>query len=134
MAAGGAPLSSLRQMPVKVTTAPISRRPWRSFAASLAASNGSRCSRMVAPISVSDMCPALAPRHRREESDFARAQNGRVAPHMRPVDRRADHLRILERVGGFLAPAAEPRHELRDRRDAPPPPHPLLPPARAPPP
>jgi hypothetical protein len=47
MAASGAPDSSLRQIPVKVTTAPISPRPRRSFAASLAASNGSRCSRMV---------------------------------------------------------------------------------------
>src|SRR6266567_880899 len=60
----------------------------------------------------------LAPRHRREESDLARAQNGRVAPDMRLVDRSADHLRILERVGIFLAAMAEPRHEIGDRRDA----------------
>src|SRR5262249_26726669 len=62
--------------------------------------------------------PALAPRHRRKESDFARAPNGRVAPHMRAVDRRADPLRILERVGVFLAATAEPGHEIGDRRDA----------------
>src|SRR5215813_6924360 len=60
----------------------------------------------------------LAPRHRREEGDFARTQNGRVAPDMRAVDRGANHLRILERVGVFLAAMAEPGHEIGDRRDA----------------
>jgi hypothetical protein len=37
-------------MPVKVTTAPMSVRPRVSFAASVAASNGSRCRRTVADI------------------------------------------------------------------------------------
>src|SRR5262249_57157912 len=60
----------------------------------------------------------LTPRHRREEGDFARAQNGGVAPDVCPVDRDANHLRILERVGVFLAATAEPGHEIGDRRDA----------------
>src|SRR5262249_57858379 len=60
----------------------------------------------------------LASRHRRKKGDFARAQNGGVVPHVRPVDGGADHLRILERVGIFLTATAEPGHEIGDRGDA----------------
>src|SRR6516165_4801482 len=114
MASSGAPVSSLRQMPVKVTTAPISPRPRRSLSTSLAASNGSRCSRTVAAMSV---FLALAPRHRREKGDLVRAENGGVGAHMGAIDRGADHLRIFEGVGVFLATLAEPSHEIGDCRD-----------------
>src|SRR5215831_376005 len=116
MASSGAPVSSLRQMPVKVTTAPISPRPRRSLSTSLAASNGSRCSRTVAAMSVVRFL-ALAPRHRREKGDLVRAENDRVGAHMGAIDCCADHLRIFKGVGIFLAALAEPSHEIGDCHD-----------------
>src|SRR5882724_5889228 len=123
MATSFAPDSSPRQMPVKVTTAPISVRPRLSLAASLAASNGSRCRRMVMlfaptfPASSPQGRMKSSPRHRREEGNFACARDRGVGLDMGAVDRRADHLRVLERMGIFLAAQREPAHEVGDRRD-----------------
>src|SRR5712691_6767039 len=121
MATSLAPASSPRQMPVKVTTAPTSVRPRESLPASVAASNGSRCRRTVAVMARTPNAPAgkgSAPGHRREESDFACTQDSGVGPDMGAVDGGADHLRVLERVGIFVAAAAEPIDEIADRRDA----------------
>src|SRR5262249_27259661 len=60
----------------------------------------------------------LAPRHRREERDLARAPNGRGAPPLRPGARGAKYLPVLQPPGVFLAAMAEPRHEIGGRRDA----------------
>ena len=55
-------------------------------------------------------------RHRREEGDLAGAGDRGVGAHMALVDGGADRLRMLERMGIFLAAGAEPAHQLRDRR------------------
>src|SRR5262245_17245918 len=107
--------SSPRQMPVKVTSAPTSVRERVSLAASAAASNGSRCRRMVAVIAVRFLRSAA--RHRREEGDLARAGNGAVGAHMGAVEGGADHLRILERAGIFVAAGAQPGDEIGDGGD-----------------
>src|SRR5262245_21395068 len=110
MATSGAPPSSARHTPVKVTTAPISVRPRLSSAASAAASNGSRCRRMVA-VMVRLRLPAgkvLASRHRREEGDLARTRNRAVGLDVGAVNGGADHLGILDRVGVLLAVRAQP--------------------------
>src|SRR6185312_1672549 len=118
MASSGAPASSPRQMPVNVTTAPISLRPRRSFSVSLAASNGSRCSRTVAAMSVSRSSSRLSTRHRRKEGDLARTRNGCVGANVGAINGSADYPRVFERVGVFLAALAQPSHEFRDRCDA----------------
>ena len=104
-------------MPVKVTTAPMSVRPRVSSAASAAASNGSRCRRTVADIDAYSglhLLPLrqawrLTARHRREEGDLARAGDRRVggAHGLRSMAARIT-LRILERMGIFLAAPGEP--------------------------
>src|SRR3989442_2534545 len=123
MAAIESPFSAPRQMPVKVTTAPISVRPRVSAATSAAISMVSRCRRMVTtrPHVASPRRRerrSLSPRHGREEGDFLCAGNCRVGPHVALIDRGADHPGIFERVGVFLAALREPPDEIADRRDA----------------
>src|SRR5262245_27991477 len=96
-------------MPVKVTSAPTSGRPRLSLSASAAASNGSCCRRMVAVISPS--------RHRREKGDLAGTGNCGIGLDMGAVDRGADHLRVLEGIGVFLAAPGEPSHQIADSRN-----------------
>src|SRR4051812_41128570 len=98
------PSLSARQMPVKVATAPMSVQPCVSAAISALMSKSSRCNRTNS-----------ASRHRREERDLARARDRRVGLHMCAVDRSADHLGVLERVGIFLAPPRKPRHQFANR-------------------
>src|SRR6185437_500378 len=101
------PFSSARQIPVNVTTAPISLRPAVSFFTSPATSIGSRCRRMIAVIARR----ASAAGHRREECDLPGTGDARIGANVIAVDGGADHLRIFERVGVLLAPAGEPRHQ-----------------------
>src|SRR5262245_49922197 len=115
MATSGASPSCARHTPVKVTTAPISVRPRLSSAASAAASNGSRCRRMVAVMVRLRLCPAgkvSASRHRREEGDLARARYRGIGLDVGAVDGGADHLGTLEGVGVFLAAPAQPVDEI----------------------
>src|SRR5262245_42648994 len=98
-------------MPVKATTAPMSARPCVNAAVSAAASNGSRCRRMVADIS-------SASGHRRKDSDLARSGHRGLGPHMGAVDCRADDLRILERMRVLVAALGEPGHQVADGRDS----------------
>src|SRR3954467_6761522 len=53
--------------------------------------------------------------HRREKSDLARARDRCVRLDMRVVDRGADYLRLLERVGIRLTAAGQPGDQLIDR-------------------
>src|SRR6266567_2987812 len=98
-------MSSPRQMPVNVATAPMSVRPCDSFAISAPASKSSRWMRT----------DTLAPGHRREERDLARARDLGLGLDVIAVDRGADHVRVLERVGIFLAATRQPRDEIGDR-------------------
>src|SRR5579862_9238998 len=95
-------------MPEKVTTAPISVRPRVSFATSTAASKISRCRRIVVVIASS------AARHRWKEGDLAGTGDSGVGSHVVAINRGANHFRILEGVGIFLAAARQPRHEVAD--------------------
>src|SRR6185503_2066253 len=104
MAMTRSPPSLPRQMPVKVATAPMSVRPFVSRAISAPMSKSSRCSRINS-----------ASGHRREECDLARTRDRGLGLHMRVVDRRADHLGVLERVGVFLAAPREPGDQFADR-------------------
>src|SRR3954447_6763574 len=97
-----------RQMPVKVATAPMSLRPAVSRAISAPMSKSSRCSRTVTSSSG----------HRRGESDLARPADRRVGLDVGLVDRGADDLRVLERIGVFLTASAQPGHEIADRAHA----------------
>src|ERR1051325_7497004 len=60
---------------------------------------------------------ALAAGHWREKSDFVRAFERCLRPDVVLVDRGADHLRVLECEGIFLAAGGEPLHQLADGRD-----------------
>src|SRR3954468_24416229 len=95
-------------MPVKLATAPISVRPWERSAISAPTSKSSRWMRTL----------MSAARHRRKERDLARARDLRVGLHVSLVDRGADHLRVLERVGIFLATSLQPRDQLANRAHA----------------
>src|SRR4051812_29306248 len=97
-----------RQMPAKVATAPMSVRPAVSRAISAPMSKSSRCSRTVTSSSG----------HRREECDLPRPADRRVGLDVGLVDRRADDLRVLERIGVFLTASAQPGHEIADRAHA----------------
>src|SRR5688572_19750123 len=94
-------------MPVNVATAPMSARPCVSRAISAPTSKSSRCSRTKS-----------ASGHRREERNLTRALDRSVRLHVRVVDRRADDLRVLERIGIFLAAFREPGHEFPDGANA----------------
>src|SRR3954462_14413793 len=95
-------------MPVKLATAPISVRPWERRAISAPTSKSSRWMRTL----------MSAARHWRKERDLARARDLRVGFHVGLVDRGADHLRVLERIGIFLATPSQPRNQLTDRAHA----------------
>src|SRR5262245_8670087 len=101
-------MPSSRQMPVKVATAPISARPCVRRAISAPRSKSSRWMRTV----------TLSPRHRRKKRDLARAGNLRIGLHVITVDRCSDDVRVLERVGIFLAALRQPRNEVADRAHA----------------
>src|SRR5437773_1536363 len=90
-------------MPEKVTTAPMSVRPWIRPAISRAMSKSSSWMRMV-----TGPLMRLAAGHRREERDLAGARDRGIRPDMGVVDRGEDHLRPLERIGVGLAPAGQP--------------------------
>src|SRR5215510_14796146 len=94
-----------RHIPVNVATAPISVRPRDNVAISAPMSKSSLWMR-------TDMS---APGHRREEGDLARAGDRGLRPHVVAVDRGADHVRVLERIGILLAPSGQPSDEIADR-------------------
>src|SRR4051812_16791730 len=99
-------------MPVKATTAPMSVRPCVSATVSAPVSKGSRWRRMVAAGIGSP------PGHRREERDLAGACDRGVRAHMGAIDGGADHLRILECMGVFLAALRQPADQVADGRNA----------------
>src|SRR3954451_11842464 len=99
--------SSARQMPEKLTTAPMSVRPLVRHAISRAMSKSSSWIRIVTgPVM------RLAAGHRRKERDLAGARDRGVRLHVGMVDRGADHLRLLEGVGVGFAPAGQPGDQL----------------------
>src|SRR6202051_2922959 len=103
-------LSALpRQMREKLTTAPISVRPWVSAAISRAMSKSACWMRMV---TLAVIRPSgsfkLAAGHRREEGNLAGAGNHGIRLDMGVVDRGADHPRRLARVGLALAALRPP--------------------------
>src|ERR1700675_4369238 len=118
MVRSGAPDSSPRQMPVNVTTAPISVRPRVSWAASCAVSNGSRWSRTAAfivsvPGSALAQGAMLSPRHRGEERYFSRSHDRSIGLDVGAFDRCADDVRVVEGVRIFFAALAQPADQIR---------------------
>src|SRR6266702_3562459 len=68
--------------------------------------------RMVTAPVVTGEVMGLAAGHRREERDLAGAGDRGVRLDVGMVDRGADHLRLLERIGIGLAPAGQPGDQL----------------------
>src|ERR1700686_5407415 len=95
------PPSVPRQMPEKLTTAPISVLPFVSAAISAAISKSACWMRMVTLAIISG--PGSAAGHRREEGDLAGAGDHRIRLDMGVVDRGADPPGFLERIGVSLA-------------------------------
>src|SRR5579862_8387442 len=93
------PFSLPRQMPLKLTTAPISVRPLVSAAVSCAMSKSACWIRMVTGRGMT----RSAAGHRREKRDLAGAGNHAVGLDVGVVDRGADHPRRLEGMGVGLA-------------------------------
>src|SRR5229473_1309469 len=110
-----------RQMPEKLTTAPISVRPFVSAAISCAMSKSASWMRMVtlAVMRASQwLSNGLTAGHRREEGNLAGAGNHRIRFDMGVVDRGADHLRRLERIGIGLAASRQPSDQIVHGADA----------------
>src|SRR5579872_1044292 len=120
-----APSSLPRQIPLNVTTAPISPRPFVSAEISRAMSKSSCWMRIVtrlergALMRASRMPWILAAGHRREKGDFAGPFDRRPRLDMGVVDRRANHPWRLEGVGIGLAAFGEPCDQFFDGLDAP---------------
>src|ERR1700726_2194082 len=100
------PPSVPRQMPEKLTTAPISVRPFVSAAISAAMSKSACWMRMVTLAIISG--PDSAAGHRREEGDLAGPGDRRIRLDMGVIDRGADHPRLLERIRISLAALRQP--------------------------
>src|SRR4051794_9970491 len=96
-----------RQIPVKVTTAPISVRPPVSAAISAAMSKVSRCR----PTLIS------ASGHRRKEGDLPRTGDGGAGFDMHLIHRRTHDPWVFERIGVGLPPRREPLHQIGDGAD-----------------
>src|ERR1700730_14744603 len=128
------PPSLPRQMPEKLTTAPISVRPLVSAAIScgmrrvtLAVMRSSRCLSTASYLFEHDLFGkpvptfpdhALTAGHRREERNLAGAGNHAIRLDMGVVDRGADHPRRIEGIGVGLATSRKPRHQIVDGADA----------------
>src|SRR4051794_7121564 len=93
-----------RQIPVKVTTAPISVRPPVSAAISAAMSKSSRCRPTLMSTSG----------HRRKEGDLPGTGDGSSGPDVHLIHRRAHDLGVLEGIGVGLAPRRKPLHQIGD--------------------
>src|ERR1700710_834049 len=102
------PPSAPRQMPLNVTTAPVSVRPFVSAAISRAMSKSASWIRIVTGI----VMAGLAAGHRRKECDFAGACDRGIRPDVGVVDGRADRPRRLERMGVSLIALRQPAHQL----------------------
>src|SRR6266480_4505902 len=109
------PPSLPRQMPEKLTTAPMSVRPWVRSAISRAISKSASWMRtvtiaviVVASFSFDENAFVSAAGHRREERDLACARDRSLRLDMGVVDRGADHARLLERIGIALAARGQP--------------------------
>src|SRR5262245_23437128 len=98
-------------MPVKLTTAPTSVRPFLKAVISCATSKSAFWMRMVA---ATLMTKSSTAGHRREKCDLAGTGNRRIRLDMGLVDRRANHLRLLEGVGIGLAAARQPGDQFVD--------------------
>src|SRR6202051_4163087 len=98
-----------RQMPEKLTTAPISLRPWVRAAISRAMSKSACWMRMVTSAVIRPSRSFKLPAgHRREEGNLAGAGNHGIRLDMGVVDRGADHPPRLARVGLALAALRPP--------------------------
>src|SRR3984957_2356576 len=106
------PSSLPRQMPEKLTTAPISVRSLVSAAISAAISKSACWMRMVTLAIMSG--PGSTAGHRRKEGDLAGAGDHRIRLDMGVVDRGADHPRLLERIGISLAALRQPADQFVD--------------------
>src|SRR3984957_4996532 len=108
-----------RQMPEKLTTAPISVRPRVSAAISRAMSKSACWMRMVtSAVMTSSRSFKLPAGHRREKGNLARAGNRGVRLDVGVVDRGADHPRRLERMGIGLAALRQPADQFVDGANA----------------
>src|ERR1035441_1903512 len=129
-----------RQMPEKLTTAPISVRAWVSAAISRAMSKSASWMRMVTSAVMRSSRSferfylfehdlfgkpvptfpdhALPAGHRREEGNLAGAGNHRIRLDVGMVDRGADHPRRLKRMGIGLAALRQPADQFVDGANA----------------
>src|ERR1700722_15015285 len=106
-----------RQMPEKLTTAPISVRALVSAAISRAMSKTASWMRMVAAVigsSRDSLQNGSAAGHRREKRNLAGAGNDGVRLDMGVVDRGANHPRCFEGVGVGLAALGQPPDQIVD--------------------
>src|SRR5512142_183225 len=114
----GSPPSLPRQIPEKVTTAPISVRPLVSAAISRAMSKSASWMRIVTIAvirSSQSFGNGLTAGHRREEGNLAGAGDHGIRLDMGVVDRGADHLRLFESIGIGFAALRKPGDEIIDR-------------------
>src|ERR1700688_2514743 len=107
-----------RQMPEKLTTAPISVRPRVSAAISRAMSKSACWMRMVTSAVIRPSRSLLAAGHRREEGNLAGAGNHGVRLDVGVVDRGANHPRSLEGVGIGFAALGQPGDQIVDSANA----------------
>src|SRR5882672_3271594 len=112
--------STPRQMPLKLTTAPTSVRPFVSADISRPMSKSASWMRMVTlAVMRSSHCQnGLTAGHRREKGDLAGTGDHRIGFDMGVVDRGADHFRRLEGVPVGLAALRQPGDQIVDGADA----------------
>src|SRR5579862_1691980 len=111
-----APSSLPRQMPVKETTAPMSRRPSVRPAISRETSKSHSWIQMVTLAVMTT--PASTAGHRREEGDFAGAGNRRILFDVGVVNRGTNHARRIESMSIALAARGKPCDQIFDGLDA----------------
>src|SRR5690242_17191840 len=107
-----------RQIPLKLTTAPISVCPFLSSDISRPMSKSASWIRMVTLAAMRLSKDGSAAGHRRKEGDLSGARDRRIRLDMGVVDGGADHFRFLEGVSIGLALPCKPRHQVCDRSNA----------------
>src|SRR6188768_1051644 len=99
-----------RQMPEKLTTAPISVRPLVRPAISRPMSKSASWMRMVTAAAMNESTAG----HRREEGDLTGARYHGIGFDVGMVDGGADHARSLECMGVALAASGQPGDQIVD--------------------